>query len=97
MEPSRRRRGARRRSPFWSWAVRARFTNSGQSCLCAKRFIASEAVADAVTEAFVRGVEHLRIGDPPDRSTQIGPLARDGLRAAIIRQVEESARRGRVS
>ncbi|MEU0407725.1 aldehyde dehydrogenase family protein [Streptomyces griseorubiginosus] len=71
-------------------AVRARFTNSGQSCVCAKRFILSETVADAFTAAFVRGVEQLRIGDPRDRSTRIGPLARDDLRTAIARQVEES-------
>jgi len=75
-------------------AVRARFTNSGQSCVCAKRFIVSEAVADAFTEAFVRGVERLRIGDPRDRSTQVGPLARDDLRIAIARQVEESVAAG---
>ncbi|NEB03526.1 aldehyde dehydrogenase family protein [Streptomyces sp. SID13726] len=75
-------------------AVRARFTNSGQSCVCAKRFIVAEAVADAFTAAFVRGVEELRIGDPRDRSTQVGPLARDDLRAAIARQVEESVAAG---
>lgn len=75
-------------------AVRARFTNSGQSCVCAKRFIVSETVADAFTDAFVREVEQLRIGDPRDRSTQVGPLARDDLRAAVARQVEESVAAG---
>ncbi|WP_244207217.1 aldehyde dehydrogenase family protein [Streptomyces swartbergensis] len=75
-------------------AVRARFTNSGQSCVCAKRFIVAEAVADAFTTAFVQGVEGLRIGDPRERSTQVGPLARDDLRAAIARQVEESVAAG---
>ncbi|MET8976784.1 aldehyde dehydrogenase family protein [Streptomyces sp. NPDC004539] len=75
-------------------AVRARFTNSGQSCVCAKRFIVAEAVADAFTAAFVRGVEELRVGDPRDRSTQVGPLARDDLRTAIARQVEESVAAG---
>lgn len=75
-------------------AVRARFTNSGQSCVCAKRFIVAEAVADVFTEAFVRGVERLRIGDPRERATQVGPLARDDLRAAVQRQVEESVAAG---
>ncbi|MFE7708086.1 aldehyde dehydrogenase family protein [Streptomyces sp. NPDC057486] len=75
-------------------AVRARFTNSGQSCVCAKRFIVTEAVADAFTAAFVDGVERLRIGDPSDRATRIGPMARDDLRAAIARQVEESVAAG---
>ncbi|MFE3117525.1 aldehyde dehydrogenase family protein [Streptomyces niveus] len=75
-------------------AVRARFTNSGQSCVCAKRFIVHEAVADAFTSAFVAGVENLRMGDPRDPDTQVGPLARDDLRAAIQQQVEESVAAG---
>ncbi|MEV6586556.1 aldehyde dehydrogenase family protein [Streptomyces acidicola] len=75
-------------------AVRARFTNSGQSCVCAKRFIVAAPVADAFTAAFVAGVESLRLGDPRDPDTQVGPLARDDLRAAIQRQVEESVAAG---
>ncbi|MBZ3900303.1 aldehyde dehydrogenase family protein [Streptomyces griseiscabiei] len=75
-------------------AVRARFTNSGQSCVCAKRFIVAEAVADAFTEAFVRRVEALRVGDPLDLATQVGPLARDDLRTAVARQVRESVAAG---
>ncbi|MEU1576746.1 aldehyde dehydrogenase family protein [Streptomyces collinus] len=75
-------------------AVKARFANSGQSCVCAKRFVVHEAVAGDFTAAFVRGVENLRIGDPRERSTQVGPLARDDLRAAIQRQVEESVAAG---
>ncbi|MFD5478625.1 aldehyde dehydrogenase family protein [Streptomyces hawaiiensis] len=75
-------------------AVKARFTNSGQSCVCAKRFIIATAVADAFTAAFVAGVEALRVGDPRERQTQVGPLARDDLRAAIQRQVEESVAAG---
>lgn len=75
-------------------AVRARFTNSGQSCVCAKRFIVAAPVADAFTAAFVAGVEALRIGDPREGDTQVGPLARDDLRAAIQRQVEESVAAG---
>ncbi|MFJ9583891.1 aldehyde dehydrogenase family protein [Streptomyces acidicola] len=75
-------------------AVRARFTNSGQSCVCAKRFIVAEPVADAFTAAFVAGVESLRLGDPRDPDTQVGPLARDDLRAAIQRQIEESVAAG---
>lgn len=75
-------------------AVKARFTNSGQSCVCAKRFIVTAAVAAELTAAFVAGVEALRVGDPRDRDTQVGPLARDDLRAAIQRQVEESVAAG---
>ncbi|KUO05198.1 aldehyde dehydrogenase family protein [Streptomyces caeruleatus] len=75
-------------------AVKARFTNSGQSCVCAKRFVVAAPVADAFTAAFVAGVEALRLGDPRERHTQIGPLARDDLRAAIQRQVEDSLAAG---
>ncbi|MDX2822668.1 aldehyde dehydrogenase family protein [Streptomyces ipomoeae] len=75
-------------------AVKARFTNSGQSCVCAKRFIVAASVADDFTAAFVAGVEALRVGDPRERRTQVGPLARDDLRAAIHRQVEESVAAG---
>ncbi|MFE2636067.1 Ldh family oxidoreductase [Streptomyces scopuliridis] len=75
-------------------AVKARFTNSGQSCVCAKRFIVDASVADAFTSAFVAGVQALRAGDPRERDTQVGPLARDDLRAAIQRQVDESVAAG---
>ncbi|MCI3221874.1 aldehyde dehydrogenase family protein [Streptomyces sp. NP-1717] len=75
-------------------AVRARFTNSGQSCVCAKRFIVHQDVADAFTAAFVQGVEALRTGDPRNADTQVGPLARDDLRGAIERQVERSVAAG---
>ncbi|MET7519664.1 aldehyde dehydrogenase family protein [Streptomyces sp. NPDC005480] len=75
-------------------AVKARFTNSGQSCVCAKRFIVHQDVADAFTEAFVTGVEALTVGDPRDPGTQIGPLARNDLRQAIERQVQQSVSDG---
>ncbi|MFF5968722.1 aldehyde dehydrogenase family protein [Streptomyces collinus] len=75
-------------------AVKARFTNSGQSCVCAKRFVVHEAVAEDFTTAFVEGVENLRLGDPRKEGTQVGPLAREDLRAAIQRQVEESVAAG---
>lgn len=75
-------------------AVKARFANSGQSCVCAKRFIVEAPIADAFTAAFVAGVEALRVGDPWDRATQVGPLARDDLREAIHRQVEASVAAG---
>jgi acyl-CoA reductase-like NAD-dependent aldehyde dehydrogenase len=49
---------------------------------------------DAFTAAFVAGVEALRVGDPRERDTQVGPLARNDLRAAIQRQVEKSVAAG---
>jgi succinate-semialdehyde dehydrogenase / glutarate-semialdehyde dehydrogenase len=75
-------------------AVRARFTNSGQSCVCAKRFIVETAVAEEFLQLFVQGVEALKSGDPADRAVTLGPLARDDLRVALHRQVAESVAAG---
>jgi succinate-semialdehyde dehydrogenase/glutarate-semialdehyde dehydrogenase len=75
-------------------AVKARFTNSGQSCVCAKRFIVEAVVAEEFLELFVQGVEALKPGDPADRAVTLGPLARDDLRVALHRQVAESVAAG---
>ena len=71
-------------------AVRARFTNGGQSCVCAKRFIVEQSVADAFVEHFVAGTRALRVGDPIDPATDVGPLARADLRDTLQRQVDAS-------
>jgi succinate-semialdehyde dehydrogenase/glutarate-semialdehyde dehydrogenase len=75
-------------------AARARFQNTGQSCIAAKRFIVVEAVAEAFEQKFVEAASKLRIGDPLDRETQIGPMARGDLRAALDKQVQASIKMG---
>ncbi|MFC7491686.1 MULTISPECIES: aldehyde dehydrogenase family protein [unclassified Knoellia] len=75
-------------------AVRARFHNAGQSCVCAKRFVVAADVADAFLERFLLGVSALQVGDPTDESVDVGPMARDDLRTAIQRQVDESVAAG---
>lgn len=75
-------------------AVRARYQNTGQSCIAAKRFIVVEAVADAFEQKFVEAASKLRVGDPLERETQIGPLARGDLREALERQVSDSVEMG---
>ena len=75
-------------------AVGARFTNSGQSCVCAKRFIVEAPVADEFTRLFLAGVEALSVGDPTDPTTSVGPLARGDLRDALQRQVDQSVAAG---
>lgn len=56
-------------------AVQARTINNGQSCIAAKRFIVAEAVADRFERQFVEAMERLKIGDPMDEKTDVGPLA----------------------
>jgi succinate-semialdehyde dehydrogenase/glutarate-semialdehyde dehydrogenase len=56
-------------------AVDARVQNNGQSCIAAKRFIVAEKIADDFQRMFVKRMQELRIGDPFDDSTQLGPLA----------------------
>ncbi|MBD5636115.1 MAG: NAD-dependent succinate-semialdehyde dehydrogenase [Candidatus Eremiobacteraeota bacterium] len=75
-------------------AVKARFQNNGQSCIAAKRFIVEDAVYDAFLASFVKHTEALKPGDPLDRETTLGPVARDDLRDALERQVEETLAAG---
>jgi acyl-CoA reductase-like NAD-dependent aldehyde dehydrogenase len=75
-------------------AVKARYLNAGQSCVCAKRFIVESTVADEFVEAFVAGAEALVVGDPTAAGTQVGPLARADLRDTLARQVDESVAAG---
>jgi acyl-CoA reductase-like NAD-dependent aldehyde dehydrogenase len=75
-------------------AVAARFTNSGQSCVCAKRFVVEAPVAAEFTRLFLEGVRALVVGDPTDPATTVGPLARADLRDALQRQVDRSVAAG---
>ena len=71
-------------------AVRARFQNTGQSCIAAKRFIVVDAVADAFTEAFVEHTRALVVGDPAVDGTTIGPMARADLRDQLAKTLAAS-------
>ena len=75
-------------------AVRSRFANAGQSCVCAKRFIVAESVADEFEQAFVAAVAALPVGDPTAAGIRIGPMARADLVDDLARQVDESVARG---
>jgi succinate-semialdehyde dehydrogenase / glutarate-semialdehyde dehydrogenase len=75
-------------------AARARFINSGQSCLAAKRFIVEEPIASDFQRYFVDAVTALQVGDPLDPKTRVGPLARRDLLEAVHRQVHDSLGRG---
>ncbi len=75
-------------------AVKARFLNVGQSCVNAKRFIVEDAVADEFVAAFLRHAAELKVGDPTDPATAIGPMARANLRDTLHDQVERSVAAG---
>ncbi|HZU70870.1 MAG TPA: NAD-dependent succinate-semialdehyde dehydrogenase [Ktedonobacteraceae bacterium] len=75
-------------------AVRARYQNTGQSCIAAKRFIVVDSVADAFEQKFVEAASKLRVGDPLERETQIGPMARGDLRESLEKQVCDSVEMG---
>ncbi|HTU27636.1 MAG TPA: NAD-dependent succinate-semialdehyde dehydrogenase [Pirellulales bacterium] len=74
--------------------VRGRFHNAGQVCLAAKRFILLEKIADQFERLFLEKAKTLRVGDPFEAGTQIGPMARADLRDELHRQVEGSVAKG---
>ncbi len=77
-----------------SVAVTARCQNNGQSCIAAKRFIVHETVADDFEARFVAAMSALRVGDPLDDETQIGPLATAQGRVDIEELVADAKQKG---
>jgi len=75
-------------------AVNARMQNTGQSCIAAKRFLVHRAVYDKFLDGFIKGVKALKIGDPMDEATDIGPVAREDLAKDIEKQVNDSVAMG---
>ncbi|HEY7521200.1 MAG TPA: NAD-dependent succinate-semialdehyde dehydrogenase [Methylomirabilota bacterium] len=75
-------------------AVTARIINNGQSCIAAKRFIVHADVYDDFTGRFVEGMRSLRVGDPLNPETQLGPLATFEQRDILDAQVRKSVRAG---
>jgi succinate-semialdehyde dehydrogenase/glutarate-semialdehyde dehydrogenase len=72
----------------------SRLLNSGQSCVCAKRFIVVQSVRAAFEKKFIARLAARRVGDPADPATEVGPLARADLRDDLHAQVRASVRRG---
>ena len=68
----------------------ARMQNTGQSCIAAKRFILSDRIYDRFVPEFVERIRSLKIGDPLDEATQIGPLATEAILRGVDRQVRDS-------
>ena len=75
-------------------AVKSRTFNSGQSCIAAKRFIVADAIADEFAGRFVEAMAGLRVGDPLDPATEVGPMARADLVEVLTAQVADARARG---
>ncbi|MEU1267828.1 NADP-dependent succinic semialdehyde dehydrogenase [Streptomyces sp. NPDC005799] len=75
-------------------AVTARVQNNGQSCIAAKRFIVHTDVYDRFAERFVEGMKALKVGDPMEEDTEVGPLSSEQGRADLEELVEDAKRSG---
>lgn len=75
-------------------AVKARIVNNGQSCIAAKRFIVDESIADEFERKFVSRMEALKLGDPNDESTELGPLATEDGVNSLDRDVRKTVAAG---
>jgi succinate-semialdehyde dehydrogenase/glutarate-semialdehyde dehydrogenase len=75
-------------------AVRARIINTGQSCIAAKRFIFEDCIYDACEQAMAERFKALKIGDPMEPGTEIGPLATQQILADLEAQVARAVSSG---
>ncbi len=75
-------------------AVEARVLNNGQSCIAAKRFIVAEPIAAEFEKKFVARMQNLRVGDPFDEKTELGPLATSDAVKSLDEDVQKSVKAG---
>ncbi len=75
-------------------AVEGRTINSGQSCVASKRFIVNKSIAEEFTAGFVEKMKALKVGNPMDRDTNVGPIVREDLLHTLHGQVERSVSAG---
>jgi succinate-semialdehyde dehydrogenase/glutarate-semialdehyde dehydrogenase len=72
------------------WAVIGRINNNGQCCVASKRFIVMESVADTFFEKFKTKFSQLKVGDPMDANTQLGPMSSEAAAELIETQVQKA-------
>lgn len=77
-------------------AVQARFQNNGETCIAAKRFIVEAPVAEDFVAGLRAKIEAMRVGDPMEEDTDLGPLAREDLLEDLHGQVSRSVQAGAV-
>jgi len=74
--------------------VTARTMNTGQSCIAAKRFILSDQIYERFVQEFVERMRSLKIGDPLEATTEIGPVASEAILRGVDQQVQDSIAAG---
>jgi succinate-semialdehyde dehydrogenase/glutarate-semialdehyde dehydrogenase len=77
-----------------STAIKARTINNGQSCIAAKRFLVADEIYDEFLRQFVERMRALKVGDPFDETTEIGPLATEHILQGVHEQVQKSIAAG---
>jgi succinate-semialdehyde dehydrogenase/glutarate-semialdehyde dehydrogenase len=75
-------------------AVEARVVNNGQSCIAAKRFIVHQSIAADFEKQFVDRMKNLRVGDPFDEKTELGPLATADAVKSLDADVQKTVKAG---
>jgi succinate-semialdehyde dehydrogenase/glutarate-semialdehyde dehydrogenase len=75
-------------------AVKARVINNGQSCISAKRFIIADSIYNDCERDFVARMKALKVGDPMDPATDVGPLANKQILADLEDQVQRAVAAG---
>src|SRR5947199_6886581 len=77
-----------------STAVKARTINTGQSCIAAKRFIIADEIYERFLQQFVERMRALKVGDPMDPETELGPLATEQILQGVDEQVQKTIAQG---
>ena len=70
--------------------IQGRVINNGETCVAAKRFVVVDSVYDEFRDKFVAKCKKLKVGDPTDENTDLGPMAREDLRDELHEQVKKS-------
>ncbi len=74
--------------------VIGRIYNNGETCVNAKRFVVTDKVYDQFIEAYIDAMSKVSMGDPTDKNTKLGPMAREDLRDDLHKQVQTSVGNG---
>lgn len=76
------------------WAIVGRINNNGECCIASKRFIAVESIADEFLKKFTAKMAALKVGNPMDKDTDLGPLSSEAAAVQIAEQVERAIKGG---